>query len=300
MEVEKIQDWFRTSFKNEYDMVLQQSKSLLESHVSRGSYKGENAVIVKRLGTVEFKEATGRFTDTEFTDIEHSQRWLSYRLNRVALPITKVDILNMVEDSAETLKSQYATGIAHAHKRKMDELIISAALGKSYAGNDYKDEIIALPAEQKISASLGGGAATGLTRKKLLEARERLMLAEVDLDMEKPKLVISPRQMTQIKEINEFIARDYNPTASSQLSYIGDIEGFEVLVSQKKLNLAGANRECFAFVKSGLHWGDWENLKIVVSQRADKNNDWQILAEFAGDATRTDEPKVVQIDCKED
>ena len=52
------------------------------------------------------------------------------------------------------------------------------------------------------------------------------------------------------------------------------------------------------YVKSGMHFGMWNDIKTDISQRNDLQNiPWQVYVTLTGGATRIEEKKVVQIIC---
>jgi hypothetical protein len=290
MDVEKISDWFRTDYKDTVDMLLEQTKSVLEPYVTQGTYKGQNAVVAKHLGEVDFREVTTIFGDTEYGEIEHTQRWLNYKTYARAYPISKLNILSMF-DGDQSLISQYQQKMVYDFKRKTDELIIAAALGNAYAGKNYGDETIPLP------AGIAAGAA-GLTKAKVEKVIETLLASDADLDTDQLILVISPKQQTDLRNIDAFISRDYKEDASMNNPYIGNLYGMNVLLSNK-LPKVSTTRTCFAYMKSGLHLGYWKNLELKATELPTKNYDWQVYGSFAMNATRLQEEKVIKIDCVE-
>jgi hypothetical protein len=78
--------------------------------------------------------------------------------------------------------------------------------------------------------------------------------------------------------------------------------GFQFIHSERLAVQAATatNRRCFAWVKSGLHLGIWNDLTVDVSQRKDKAGlPWQVYVYMTMGATRTQEKKVVEIVCSE-
>jgi hypothetical protein len=58
-------------------------------------------------------------------------------------------------------------------------------------------------------------------------------------------------------------------------------------------------RHCVAWCRSGLQFGSWKGLKTFVDRRPDKNYIWQVYMKTTIGATRTQEKKLVQINCGE-
>jgi hypothetical protein len=72
----EIPDHYYRLFTSNVELLLQQKKPHFMGAVSQMSYSGEAAQVVKQFGTVEFQEKTARLEDTEFSDLEHKQRWI--------------------------------------------------------------------------------------------------------------------------------------------------------------------------------------------------------------------------------
>ena len=278
--------------------MLQQRMSKLQPFVTVGNYTGKDAVVAKQLGDVEFDEIVGRFTDTVLTDIEHDQRWVGYKRHGATLPVTEADVLQMVE-SSESLRSMYRNALADAYERKLDDIIIPAISGTSYAGPEYGTTPKTLPATQKVAADFGASSATGLTSDKLFHVNERFMENEANLDAEGLILVIGPKQATELKKENLFSNADFIRFGEDMGSYKPNNPLGMKLIISNKLQKSGSNRKCLAYLKSGVHLGIWQGFDVKASERPDKNYDWQIQAQCAMGATRLQEKKVIEIACAE-
>ncbi len=296
----KIQDFHIVTFTKTTEMMLQQSKAVFEGHVMTKSCSGDKAQEVLQFGEVEMEDFNagtnpGQWLgDTKWSEIDHYQRWMFPQSFVKSLPVSKQNILRMLTDP----KSSYAEAIKMAYKRKYDDVVIKAALGTGKVGKyeDLKDE--AFPESQKIAHG-----DSGLTLDKLLVAREMLKASHID-PSEELYIVTSEQQITNMLSETKVQSSDYNTVKALVNGEINTFAGFTFLQSERLSSTAGASgkgatRHCFAYAKSGLHVGIWDDFNIKVDERPDKNYAWQIYATASIGAVRTQEKKVIQIDCQE-
>jgi hypothetical protein len=162
----------------------------------------------------------------------------------------------------------------------------------------------ALPASQIIGHDYDPkGEGQGLTISKLNKAREILLAANNDPG-EPRYFACSQRQISNLLDENKIGNADYNNVKALVHGEVDTFMGFKFVPTERLLATAAAAgvpalRHNLAWVKSGLHYGSWNALETHVDRRADKNYVWQIWMSFSGNATRTQEEKIVQVNCAE-
>lgn len=276
-------------FTTNVELLLQQKQPLLAGKTGEGNYTGKAAQVVLQFGETEMQpllQADWK-SDTTWSDVEHFQRWVLPSDFAVSLPVTRQDQIRMIANP----QSPYAESIRAAYARKHDDLIIAAATGDAKTGPYDNMAATPLPGTQKL---LAGG--TGLTIEKLILAREYLDAAEVDPG-EPRYIAVTARQVSNLLNTTEVKSADYNTVKALAQGQLNTFCGFEFVRTERLLK--AAERTCFAWVKSGLHVGKWDDLVVKMDERADKNYVWQVYARATLGATRTQEKKVVQIDCSE-
>ena len=293
----KVQDHHVIQFTQNVELLLQQKQPRLAGTTSSASYIGEKAQVIKQFGEVEFEDfvagdAAGQWKgDTKWGEIAHYQRWVYPNDQVLSLPAAKGDDMRMLGDP----RSSYTEAMRAAYARKYDDFIITAATGVAKTGK-YNDPVdVPLPAGQIVA---DGG--TGLTLDKLLEAKKILMAAEND-PAEERYFACSEQQLNDLLKTNQVQSADYNTIRALVRGEIDTFVGFKFVPTERLLMTPGTPnvRHCFAWVKSGLHAGTWNGLETHVDRRSDKNYVWQVWMSFTMGATRTQEKKVVQVNCAE-
>lgn len=268
--------------------LAQQKGSLLRETLRlKQSITGE-AFFFERIGPTDAVEITTVHADTPLIDVPHSKRRITPRAWTWA---TLVD----EEQKVKTLidpQSEYAINAGYSMGRKLDDLVIAAALGNSYSGKTGATAV-ALPAGQKIAA-----AATGLTKAKLITANEKFLANKID-PREKKYLLVGSKQVTDLLGITEVSSRDYNnvlPLVEGKVSYW---MGFNIIPIEALTLDGSSDRQVIAYTESALGLGIWKEVETDIGPRRDKTNATQILLKFMMDATRVEEEKVIEIACVE-
>ena len=76
--------------------------------------------------------------------------------------------------------------------------------------------------------------------------------------------------------------------------------GFRFIHSERLTNNASGFRQCPAWVKSGVHFGVWGDIKTDIRQAAWLTSlPWQVYADITIGCTRTQENKCISILCNE-
>jgi hypothetical protein len=285
----EVSDHYSKQFTANTELLLQRTGPKLLPFVTMASYEGESAQIVKQFGSVEFNSAAGRFEDTVWSEIEHKQRWIFPTDYDLALPIDKRDEIRMVGE----LQSPYVAAMAKAYGRKVDDIIVDAMFAASRTGVNGGTSTTH-PSGQQVAA-----AATGLTIAKLRSALKILRENEIDLDVEKPLIAVTAKQLDNLLGTTEVTSADYNSVKALVNGDIDTFLGFKFIHTQALDADGSSNRRVPVWVPSGVHFGTWNGLETDIGPRRDKKNTMQIFMRFTAAATRVEEKKVVEIQCVE-
>lgn len=285
---------YAQQFATRCDLLLQQTTSKLRSKVSVGSYTGEQASPVDQIGSVEMQDPTGRFAPLGRTDASVARRWVDPTDKELAQLFDSFDKLRIISDP----QSQYATNAVAAVNRFYDRLIIAAALATSKTGKTGTGTE-AFDTAYSIAATFGAAADTGLTVKKLIEARRLWRSIHLDLEAEEMTLVIGSAQEANLLNEAQVVSTDFNDRPVLVDGKIVRFLGFNIVVSEYLTKVTN-DRYCLAFVKSGLHLGIWSDMQSKVSQRDDLSGQpWQHYVKVTAGATRIEQGKVIRILAKE-
>jgi hypothetical protein len=280
------------------ELLLQQTQSKLRGFcTTTGGYVGKMASPVQQIGVLSFKAPSGRYSPIQFQLPNYTRRWVFPTDRDVGVPVDTFDELKTIVDP----KGGINMAVVAAANRFFDDLLISAAIGSASTGVDSSslstetfDSVNALVAD-----TFGASASTGMTYPKLVEAYRIMQHRQVDLDAERPTVVVGSQQISDLKKQQEVISHDYNEQPVVENGVITSLAGFNIVQSER-LNTSSSNslRNTFAWVKSGLHLGVWKDMIIKIDNRIDLSSQpWQLYAMVSAGATRTQQYKIVQINC---
>lgn len=286
-----------TQYTTLLELLLQQKTSKLRGYTLSGAHVGKQASPVQQIGVVEFKAPPGRYSPIQFQLPQYTRRWVFPTDRDVGIPVDTFDELRTIVDP----KSGISSAVMAAANRFFDDLIIAAAIGNASTGVDASslttesfDTTNAL-----VSDTFGASASTGMTYPKLVEAWRIMRFRQVDLDAEGPCVVMGSQQEADLKKQAEVINKDFNDNVVVESGRITRLAGFDVIVSER-LNTSSSNtlRNCFAFVRSGLYLGLWKDMSTRIDNRIDLASiPWQLYSMISAGATRTQQFKVIQINC---
>ncbi len=272
-------------------LLLQQTDSKLRGRVMTGSHVGEQASPVDQLGQVELQDPAGRFAPLGRTDAAVARRWVDPTDKELNQQFDTFDKLRIISDP----QSQYAANSVAAVNRFYDRLIIAAALATSKTGKTGTSTESFDTTNYSIAADFGAAAATGLTVKKLIEARRKFRGAFVDLEAEQLTLVIGSAQEANLLNEAQVVSTDFNDKPVLVDGRLVRFLGFDIIVSEY-LTKVSNDRYCLAFVKSGLYLGVWADMVSNVTQRTDLSSQpWQHYVKITAGATRLEQGKVIRI-----
>lgn len=282
-----------TAFVQQYttnvSILLQQRGSKLREYCTVGSYTGKAAKAVEQIGAVTAQTRTTRHADTPLISTPHDARWVFPTDYEWADLIDDQDKLRMLIDPT----SPYAVNGAYALGRAMDDLIIAAALGTAKTGENGSTNTAFDTAGQQVAA-----AATGLTIAKLRAAKRILMQNEVDMSTDPLYIAVTAQQIDNLLGTTEITSSDFNTVKALVQGDIDTFMGFK-FIQIERLPKASTNRSCFAWARSGMHVGMWNDITTRISERDDKSYSTQVYVKGTFGATRTEEKKVVEIVCVE-
>lgn len=287
-----VPDHFSRQFTSNVELLLQQKTPFFMGAVTQQSFTGEAAQVVKQFGLVEMQDKTGRFEDTMFSELQHLQRWIFPDDYDLALPIMKEDEIRMLG----SLQSPYVEAMRAAYARKWDDIVINSFFATAQTGKNGATTT-SFPAGQQVSASAGAAAATGLNVEKLIQARQLLVQAEVDLRTEQPYIAVRAQQISDLLRTTEVTNADYAGLKRLESGEVDTFMGFRFIRSER-LQLNGSNQtRCPVWVPSAIVLGTWNGLETRIGERPDKKYINQVYMRATLGATRTQETKVVEIPC---
>lgn len=295
--------------------LSQQKGTRLRPYVRNEMQRGKDAYY-ERLGPVTAVKKQGRHSDTPQLDTPHSRRRVSLQdFNWADLIDTSDRIRTLIDPT-----NPYAQAAAFAMGRAMDDVVISAALGDAFAGEEG-NIAVPLPLSQRF-APIDGVGSTNLSLEALRRAKQKFEEADVDPDIPL-YLACSSSQLQSLLREEEVTSNDYNTVKALVRGELDSFMGFKFIRTQR-LPVVGAGevsfldasgeavadgtadsttaagfRRCFAWAGDGLILSVGQNPTGKISERDDKNYSTQVYMEMSIGATRLEEEKVVEIMCDE-
>jgi hypothetical protein len=283
-----ISEAFYTQATGALELVLQQEVSLLRQHVVVEMMKGKDSTVVNQIGEAPARVLTGRHQATVWGNIDHDVRHAHPDIYQGTVLLSTTDLLmTMIKPT-----SAYIRAIAGGIGVKTDQEIIRAALQPAMTGQ-LGTTAVALPASQKI---VHGG--TGLTIEKLRQAMLRFRRAKVNTDNTKLYIYVDPEQLNDLLGTVETTSADFNNVQALIAGTLKYFMGFHFVITTE-LPKTSRVRSCVAYAEGGLVLGDWEDIQLTADRLPERNNDIGVIGRQTLGATRTQEKKVVQIDCQE-
>lgn len=236
------------------------------------------------------EEVTSRHMDTPLDDPKHYRRNAIMRDFVKAAMVDEEDLQKVLNDP----RNAYSEAIARTFGRKIDDLLIVAALATAITGEDG-DGTAAFDTDYSIAA---GGV--GMRISKWRDAREILEAAENEEDDPDYKwfIAFTARQRKELLATTEMTDIDYNTVKALVNGQITEFLGMTPVKSQR-LTKVGSDRYVIAWVKASLQLCIASEAHSSIKQRPDKNDNWQVLYKGGFGATRKDETGVVRILCDE-
>lgn len=278
---------YATEFSTNWIARVQQSKSKLEPFVSPESFMGERKRY-DRLYKQDSRERTSRKAPTPITDVTSDFRWVHRKTYDLANMLAEEDAQNLAPLVLPT--SEYVASHAKAHQRDIDRVVIAAATGSVYTGEDGTTST----AFDSAYAIAAGG--TGLTLAKLLSTREIMETADLEEGAARV-IVCGPKQITDLLNTTEIKSADYNTVRALAQGQIDTFMGFKFVYSNL-LSKASTTRTCFAMVTGAVKLVKGA-MRTKISVRDDLSNATQIFSSWDLSAVRIYDEGVVKIDCTE-
>jgi len=279
---------YTTQYRSVYDMLPQDKGSKLLKYVSiETGLKGESAVPADQIGKTEVNEDNTVFGDSPYNNVATARRWYRPRKFNWGHPFPDDDKVRMIGDPQNAI----AVSARNAFGRKLDDVIVESFFAQNRTGKDGET----LTSFDSNNIIAHGDA--GFTVEKLLAAKERYRNLDVDIDNERPVVILSPKAERQLFKQTEYVSGDYGKPVMDD-GKIKSFLGFDFVI-MNRLPEASNIRSCPVFVKSAVGVGFWKDLKIELDKRPDKQYVWYLYMEQMYSATRLYEEGCLNIQVKE-
>jgi len=273
-------------------LLSQQKGSRFRDKVRMAGDVTADRYFFERLGKTAAVKKLSRASDTPLIDSDHSRRMVTLVDYEWADLVDKEDKVRILINP----ESEYAQAAAWAVGRSIDDEVIAALWGNSFTGVDGSTSL-AFPSGNVIAH-----AGAGMNLAKLITARQLLNAADVDPD-DPQFIAIKAVQLTDLLNTTEVKNVDYNSVHALVKGEIDTFMGFKFFISNRltaQTGLdAGSVTMCPAWSKNGMGLAIAADLKVRITERADKSYSVQVYVAATLGATRVEDEKVIGIDCND-
>lgn len=287
---------YQVAFDNVWrEIQAQQTKHRLSGLYLSQTVNG-NQMRFDQIGSQSYamRQKTARAQKTEPSDIPTFFRWVRPRPYDKTTWIDEHDsiLLGQLPDPQGPTAKNHAIAV----DRLKDTLIINAGLGINYTGAQGTTQT-PLPAAQQVAVNYGGGANTGQTLGKLLQAS--YIMDSNDVDESDRVYVYAAKQLNNllvnVDQVNSVL---YNDIRALRDARIKDFAGFKFIRTQL-LPVTTGVRSCLAYQKDFMMMGIGAEMKSHIDILPDQSHAIQVRTVYLADATRMEEQGVVSIACDE-
>lgn len=282
-------------------LALQQYGPILRPYVDMQTCEGERSALITLFGRTDAQTVSGRKPENLDIVTPRSKRWLIYN-DPIANGeyVNEQDIWRQAFDPTSSLMQSKVMSVGRA----IDKMILTGLTGPAYEGKTG-ETAIALPAAQIVASDVrpSGSGNTGMNVLKLRNARKTLVKAHVDLDREQAFLALSVDEHDALFDfvtatgVTNFNALEAPVMVNGKLA---KFMGFNFVAFQAlntRVQSSDTIRECVAWVKSAAKLGVWSDVRGRMWNDSSRRQTPVIDVDFVGDCRRTEEGKVVRIDC---
>lgn len=300
---QKVEQHHIIEFNAAAEIALQQMGPKLRPFISEKTCTGEQSAQINLFDRVEAERSTGRKPENLDNRANRRRRWLVYQDPiRTGEYIDEVDIWRQAMDPTSDLLQTHAQAIG----RGIDAIILEGLTGAAYEGKRGETSV-ALPSAQKVGIQVGSGdtpADVGLNILKLRAARMALEKAHVDLDREELFIALSTQEHDALLSFVEATSGDFQEWDANlrpvyRTGKLQQFMGFNFVRHQElRTNSAGTIRYLPVWTRSALTLGVWSDVRTRLWNDSARTQTPVFQIDFAGDARRGQDGRVVEIACK--
>ena len=280
-----ITEAFAQQFADNFVQVAQQKLSRFQPLVRSEPNIVGISKTVNRLGQRTAQRRLIRHSDTPLNDQPHSTRFIDLFDWEDGDMLDDQDKVRMLVDP----KSEYVAAMVQGLNRAKDDVVIAAAVGNARATSGN----VALTAGQKIA-----NGAVGLTKAKIIQTKQIFRAAEADEFVgEELYFTYGSKQLNDILTDTTLTNQDFVLLRLLQEGNINQKWAGFMWIPSERLPIAATIRSLFAWCKSGITLGYAEEIMTRVGEDPGKSFNVRIYAKMSIGAVRTEEEKVVQVDC---
>lgn len=283
-----ISSAFISQFSDNLHSLVEQRGSKLRPAVKIETANGEKHFF-DRLGSFEASEITSRLELTSLQDPAHSRRMASVRRYNASTYLDDMDKLKMLVDPT----SDYAMKLARAQGRRLDDVILAAALGVAATGQAGNDTASFDVTNQQVAHG-----SAGFTVAKFNAGLEKLEANDVDVDGIGLYLILGAGGVADLlgDSTNQITSFDFQDGKVLSTGKLPSFRGVNIIRSQRVPDeTAGTTRRGLLMTEDTMKVAMNRDIEVKVAERADVNFVTQISTYMQYGAVRMEESTIVDI-----
>jgi hypothetical protein len=238
-------------------------------------------------GAISLVEKVQRAQPTEFGETPRNRRAIAPR-TFVHHEVYDIDDEVRLHQDMEP-NSALMAGYGYAAARKKDDLIVEAYDGTAYSGETGATAVVFDTAQDILHGS------ADMTLAKIIEAKKKLLVAEIDPD-EEMFAVCHPEQLDAMLRIEKLTSSDYVSVQALMNGTINQFMGFTWKITTRIAVNTGTLRYAFFYARPAIILGTFKEVSIKIAERADLNYATQVSIIGTMAATRQFENQIVRVD----
>ena len=241
-----------------------------------------------RIGSWSMAVKGGRNVATPNNDPSLSRRMGTLVDYHDARLLDRGDELRTISDP----RSAYTIAAAGSLGRKIDDVILSAAVG---AANYGETGLSSVTHSNTVAVATVGYP----TLANIVAIKKKF--DDADVEEEDRIMVITPTSLSNLLQIDKFASQDYAAVKALVRGDIDSFLGFKWIATTRIASIAGGNLaagsySCIAFQKFGIALAMGAAPMVRTDERTDLSYSWQIYYELNIGAVRLEEARIVSGD----
>ncbi len=270
--------WAQAYGANIMQLAQQKYSKLISTVTMKPNVRGKT-FFQDQIGAWAMEAKGGRNTQTPNNDPLLARRMGTMLDFHDARLLDRGDELRTISDP----KSAYTIAAASALGRKIDERIITAALGSAASGETGSTSVT------NGNIILGSAASMTLARVVAVKAQ----LDAQDVDAEDRTFVITPAALDNLLNTTAATSSDYNSVKALVRGEIDTWMGFKWIMSTRLAAVSASTLIGIAYQKFGICMAMAAEPLVRTDERTDLSYSWQLYYELNMGAVRLEENRVV-------
>lgn len=270
--------WAQSYGDNIMQLAQQKYSKLIGTVVMKPDVRGK-VFYQDQIGAWAMETKGGRNTQTPNNDPLLARRMGTMTDFHDARLLDRGDELRTISDP----RSAYTIAAAMALGRKMDEVIITAALASASSGETGTTSV--------TNGNIILATASSMTLARVVAVKAQLDAQ--DVDMEDRTFVITPAALDNLLNTTAATSSDYNSVKALIRGEIDTWMGFKWIMSTRLQAISSSTLIGIAYQKYGLCAAMAAAPLVRTDERTDLSYSWQIYYELNIGAVRLEEARVV-------